>query len=524
MRRCSVTCGRGQQQREITCADTEGNSVTYDSCNSTKPRNTKRCAMGRCPNWEKGRWSKCSVTCGEGVKRREVVCRNFRKEVISPVLCPRQKQPKHIRPCKRKDCSLFVWKVGPWSECSKTCGFGRKHRPVTCSNRQEVQVSSHLCDLHRKPKSRRRCSEFPCPYVWNTGPWSPCSTSCGEGQQMRTVLCQAVTKEGWILPGEVLEGCPLEERLPFARYCNYGDCRAKYHWSVGEWAECSASCGKGREHRRVVCVDQTNQRVASQMCLRLYRPPKHRPCYSGPCYARSCKELKEVTTIRKDGDYQIQVDKQLITIYCKDMRKTTPLEYLSLPAGEGQNFAEVYGERLRRHGTCPYNRTRPAICDLCRVKKYRQAGNTTYSKVRIDLNTLRIFVNDGAFSHVHSGKFIPYGSAGDCFSSAACPQGQFSINLQGTGFIVAINTTWMLQGNEATQQIWRLREGQIIRGLCGGYCGACSPDHLTGLQLQLMRPVVLLSDHWGEVCSDTEGGGLETDDQSDGTTDLECGD
>ena len=32
-----------------------------------------------------------------------------------------------------------------------------------------------------------------------------------------------------------------------------------------------------------------------------------------------------------------------------------------------------------------------------------------------------------------------------------------------------------------------LQDGQIIRGLCGGYCGVCSPDHLTGLQLQLLR-------------------------------------
>lgn len=32
-------------------------------------------------------------------------------------------------------------------------------------------------------------------------------------------------------------------------------------------------------------------------------------------------------------------------IYCKDMRKSNPVEYLSLPAGEEANFAEVYGER-----------------------------------------------------------------------------------------------------------------------------------------------------------------------------------
>ena len=47
-------------------------------------------------------------------------------------------------------------------------------------------------------------------------------------------------------------------------------------------------------------------------------------------------------------------------------------------------------------------------------------------------------------------------------------QGQFSMDLVGTGFIVSINTTWMLQGNEATQQIWRLRVG--CRAACTGGC------------------------------------------------------
>ena len=62
----------------------------------------------------------CSVTCGEGVKTREVVCRNSMKEVVSSTLCPQQSQPKNVRPCQRKDCSLFVWKVGQWSEVRMT--------------------------------------------------------------------------------------------------------------------------------------------------------------------------------------------------------------------------------------------------------------------------------------------------------------------------------------------------------------------------------------------------------------------
>lgn len=63
---------------------------------------------------------------------------------------------------------------------------------------------------------------------------------CGEGKQLRTVVCQAVTKEGWILPGEVLYGCRPEEKPSTARYCSYGDCNAKSHWTVGSWSKVSS--------------------------------------------------------------------------------------------------------------------------------------------------------------------------------------------------------------------------------------------------------------------------------------------
>lgn len=43
---------------------------------------------------------------------------------------------------------------------------------MTCVNKQGLDVSYHLCDEKKKPKIRRRCSEFPCPYIWSTGPWS----------------------------------------------------------------------------------------------------------------------------------------------------------------------------------------------------------------------------------------------------------------------------------------------------------------------------------------------------------------
>ena len=69
MLQCSVTCGRGQQQREIMCVDGLGSSVAYDRCTATKPRNTKRCAAGKCPTWRKGRWGKVRTDRCTGGRR-----------------------------------------------------------------------------------------------------------------------------------------------------------------------------------------------------------------------------------------------------------------------------------------------------------------------------------------------------------------------------------------------------------------------------------------------------------------------
>ena len=68
-----------------------------------------------------------------------------------------------------------------------------------------------------------------------------------------------------------------------------------------------------------------------------------------------------------------------------------------------------------------------------------------------------VSVNDGTFSTSVNGKHIPYGSAGDCYSESECPQGRFNINLSGTGLLVSPNTTWLSQGNNATQRIDRLQ-------------------------------------------------------------------
>ncbi|KAH9492125.1 A disintegrin and metalloproteinase with thrombospondin motifs 9 [Bulinus truncatus] len=383
---------------------------------------------------------------------------DHRHKFVNEKLCAYRPKPAVNSPCFLRDCSSYKWQVGAWSECSKSCGFGRKHRSSMCLDVKGNRVSSHLCDDDSKPKVTRRCSEFPCPFMWTTGQWSECSRTCGEGKETRKIICQAVTKEGWILPGEVQYGCRLDEKPASARYCNNGDCDASTHWEAGPWGQCSASCGSGLQRRQVMCVDNKREKTKRKNCFSFFKPPRLRSCFNEHCYATSCKELKQLTTIRKDGDYQIKIGSHLVRIYCKDMRKKHPKEYITLIHGPSENYAEMFDKKLKVPSTCPYDGKRPEeYCTKCRKKIFDHAGNSTFSKIRINLASLTIITTDTEFTKTHFGNPVPYASGGDCYSSSNCPQGRFSINLVDTGFVVSINTTWTLQGNRASQRIWRLR-------------------------------------------------------------------
>ncbi|XP_074833235.1 A disintegrin and metalloproteinase with thrombospondin motifs 8 isoform X2 [Carettochelys insculpta] len=78
------------------------------------------------------------------------------------------------------------WVMGDWSACSKTCGSGWQRRTVECRD-VEGQASA-TCDKALKPEDIKPCSDLPCP-IWRLGPWSPCSRTCGEGAQTRSATC-----------------------------------------------------------------------------------------------------------------------------------------------------------------------------------------------------------------------------------------------------------------------------------------------------------------------------------------------
>uniref|UniRef100_A0A3B1JGL4 ADAM metallopeptidase with thrombospondin type 1 motif 8 n=1 Tax=Astyanax mexicanus TaxID=7994 RepID=A0A3B1JGL4_ASTMX len=109
------------------------------------------------------------------------------------------------------------WVLGEWSECSKSCGAGWSRRSVECQDR--AGSPSYFCDADLRPADIRPCGDLPCP-VWQMGPWSACSRTCGQGERRRSVLCMDYTGKA-VEP----EKCNPEKRPEaVSGECFYQDC------------------------------------------------------------------------------------------------------------------------------------------------------------------------------------------------------------------------------------------------------------------------------------------------------------
>ncbi|XP_041644478.1 A disintegrin and metalloproteinase with thrombospondin motifs 3 isoform X2 [Cheilinus undulatus] len=99
---CTKTCGSlGFQIRTVRCVqflhDFTNRSIHSKYCSGEKPESRRPCNRVSCPaQWRTGAWSECSVTCGEGMERRQVTCRIGDQ-------CNGEK-PESVRPCRPGPC------------------------------------------------------------------------------------------------------------------------------------------------------------------------------------------------------------------------------------------------------------------------------------------------------------------------------------------------------------------------------------------------------------------------------------
>jgi len=495
---CSASCGGGLRQRLVVCIHSETKLQGEDwLCKGErKPMAREECNSEPCPQWNFGEWSQCTVQCGGGVALRLVRCQDHLGQNLPDHQCELDNRPTDRKSCNPQTCDRrhrrsHAWKVGKWSQCSKTCERGEKFREVRCVElTDQLEVQDSLCAARPKPKFRKVCNKQPCPFRWISGEWSQCSHSCGRGVQTRRISCHRVNVFNWVDPDETPHGCNSTSRPKEVRTCTMVPCSATVHWSYSDWKECEwKKCGrKGRQKRDVYCQDEAEKRIRRKHCkLTLHKslkPKKKRKCAPKPCGYESCLDIKQRIKATKDGEYMILLGGRNISIFCHKMESPMPKEYLSLAAGEKENYSEVYGQRLITPNSCPHNGSRPRECDC--VKDESREGLTIWSKININVTSLSVNSHDFTFARQVQGEHVPYGEAGDCYSAANCPQGKFSINLSGTGVRVSPFSGWVGVGNRPSIWLQRVQDNQIIYGKCGGYCGTCVPEHHVGLKVDVL--------------------------------------
>ncbi|XP_050791962.1 A disintegrin and metalloproteinase with thrombospondin motifs 20 isoform X2 [Gopherus flavomarginatus] len=484
---CSHTCGDGIKTRLVICQLPNGQMLNDQSCEILdKPPNMAQCNVHSCPgdvSWQRGPWKSCSVSCGKGIKYRDVHCVNSLQSKLEEENCRHLKKPRTHKVCRAVRCP--AWKANRWKDCSASCRKKETRRKVKCVDENKIQVNESSCDPATKPPSIKKCRIAPCKYVVVTGDLSQCSASCGLDYWQRITYCIGIhtirNNRAYGLRSVAYRDCPIVPS-PHIYKCNIRGCLQAATWKVGKWSKCSVACGVGIKERRVECM--TENGFSSSLCLSRLKPAARKICHAKECEAfTSCKEIQVKKGIRKDGEYLLNVKGRLIKIYCSGMQFENPREYLTLVKGEADNFSEVYGYRLQNPYECPFNGSRRQDC-ACR-NDYLAAGHTTFSKIRIDIISMQIKTTDLLFAQTVFGRAVPFATAGDCYSAARCPQGQFSINLTGTGLRLSSTARWIAQGNYATVDIHKSQDGTKIYGRCGGFCGKCIPNTSIGLQLQI---------------------------------------
>ncbi|CAE1298785.1 THSD4 [Acanthosepion pharaonis] len=281
---CSVSCGEGKKTRHVECQEkispTFSKRVSATVClNQTRLPTVTKCVEKPCSQWVVKEWSKCSVECGLGHRKREVRCVGADDKVLTDRKCTEPK-PTTSDVCDMGSCAK-AWFFTEWSkECSASCGHGLLHRKVHCSADNGESLPDNKCKQNTKPKSEKTCkSERPCGGLWFTGPWSECTATCGQGVKVRDVTCvNKLNRNSFTVAEE--SNCLKEEKPATEELCEtLPDCPPE--WYTSQWTECSASCGTGSKSRETKCVDANLKQ--SILCDISERPVTRQSCNTNSC-------------------------------------------------------------------------------------------------------------------------------------------------------------------------------------------------------------------------------------------------
>lgn len=188
-------------------------------------------------------------------------------------------------------------------------------RVVSClrqiSAKDAEVLDLEMCSSTRRPKSKMRCSEAPCPPRWEVDDWSEvgdvtyacviwrivCHFTLLFGRLLLLTFIYVVFPRPWsdLIIQEWARFCILC-RLSFRvirtlrSYVNYqNDCASRglidYSRGVRFCLKCRPSCGEGFRSRNVFCVTSDNHRTLHHLCDAGVMPSGHEKCSTTICPA-----------------------------------------------------------------------------------------------------------------------------------------------------------------------------------------------------------------------------------------------
>uniref|UniRef100_A0A8C1ZU58 Thrombospondin type-1 domain-containing protein 7A n=1 Tax=Cyprinus carpio TaxID=7962 RepID=A0A8C1ZU58_CYPCA len=271
-------CGQGYRFQAMVCYDQDNRLVETTRCNSHGY--IEEACIIPCPSdcklSEWSNWSRCSKSCGSGVKVRSKWLREKPYNGGRP--CPKLdhvNQVYEVVPCL-SDCSQYVWVAEPWSvwkvsnvDLKENCGEGVQTRKVRCMQNTvdgpSDPVEDYLCDPEEMLLGARE-SKLPCPgdcVLTDWGPWSRCPLVRGNtDQEQRTASPIRQPGEG--------KQCPSTTKK---ETCTLNTNCFHYSYNITDWSTCQlgerAVCGVGFKTRMLDCVRSDGKSVDLKFCEEL---------------------------------------------------------------------------------------------------------------------------------------------------------------------------------------------------------------------------------------------------------------
>ncbi|XP_061491244.1 A disintegrin and metalloproteinase with thrombospondin motifs 14 isoform X2 [Rhineura floridana] len=144
---CSKSCGKlGVQIRVVQCIQHLHNgtnrTVHTKYCTGDKPDTRRSCSRIPCPaQWRTGAWSQCSVSCGEGIQQRQVVCKSNDNNIGQ---CENEK-PETIQVCKMAACPGKLLSITANADTSDHVTPKVQWVPQESAKNPVSKISKELC-------------------------------------------------------------------------------------------------------------------------------------------------------------------------------------------------------------------------------------------------------------------------------------------------------------------------------------------------------------------------------------------